>query len=461
MVLKLFIMLLGLVLFADAQEVDETEAATQKSEVTAQAADDTKKKLAEVEGKLAGLEESCLETQSTVKKLAKMKIGGYIQAQFQYADTEGVQTSKSGSKFDAGSKSKFLVRRGRIKFNHNNGLSRYVLQFDASTGGFEIKDAFASFTEPWLKDFTGTIGIFDRPFGFEIAYSSSMCESPERAYMIQTLFPKEKDIGAQLAFAGGDGPLNWLNAKAGVFNGLTSLQLENDNNKDFIGRLGVEIPLRGAGMAIDGGFSAYIGKVTNTDTTSDGPDKGIAYEMDGKTFKRMVGKKGEDFTRTYFGGDLQYYLDIPVIGALTLRGEYIGGMQPGTASSSSFYQPSSGGAPNGAVYSRSFSGFYLYWVQCWGSRIQSVLKYDLYDQNTDVENDDVGAAGSYTSATDLAWKTFGFGLIYHWDDNVKFMLYYDMPHNETSANLKNGNPYKDFSRDIPDNVLTFRVQYKL
>jgi phosphate-selective porin len=429
-----------------AQSEDETSSA-----VTSES-DNSSEKISDLEGKVNGLEESYLETKATVSKLAKLKLSGYIQAQWQYAETLGVQTSMAGSKFDKETDNRFFIRRGRIKFNYDNGLNQYVLQFDASSSGFEIKDAYLTLTEPWLKYFTATMGIFDRPFGYEISYSSSMRESPERSRVYQTLFPKEREIGAKLSFAGDKGFWSYINAKYGIFNGVTTLQLENDDNKDQIFRVGFEIPLRNAGMGIDGGFSGYIGKVTNTDTTT----KGVSYEMDGKVFKKSTGQKGKDFDRQYLGFDLQYYLDIPVIGGLTLRGEYLWGVQPGTSSSSSFYQPSSGGTPNGAIYSRNFSGAYLYWVQCWGTQLQSVVKADYYDPNMDVEKNDIGVSGSGTGAADLAYLTGGVGLIYNWDENLKFMLYYDVPKNEKTSSLSD----KKYAHDYKDNVFTLRVQYK-
>ncbi len=415
-----------------------------------------KNRIDEIEGKLAGIEESYLETKATVNKLAKLKVSGYMQAQFQVAETIGVQTSMAGSKFDNTNQSKFLIRRGRIKFDYNNGLSKYVLQFDASSAGFEIKDAYIMFTEPWLKKFTGTMGIFDRPFGYEISYSSSMRESPERSRIYQTLFPKEREIGAMLKFSDDKGFMQYLNVKAGVFNGMTPLQLDIDKRKDVIGRIGFELPFKDRGMAVDGGFSGYYGAVTNTDTTKGG----LSYAMEGNKFIEKSGTKDSVFVRQYMGFDLQCYYDIPFIGGLTLRGEYLWGIQPGTSSSSSFYQPSKGGAPNGSVYSRKFNGYYVYWVQCWGEKIQSVLKYDLYDPNTDVEGDNIGLSGTFTKSTDVMFKTFGAGLIYYWDANLKFMFYYDMPINEKSANLKSTDPYKDYSKDLRDNVFTLRLQYK-
>jgi hypothetical protein len=454
------------------------ENATQKTltvdETTAVSSDNNNKesnnaeKISDLEGKIAGIEESYLETKATVSKLAKLKVSGYIQAQWQKAETLSVQTSMAGSKFDKETDNRFLIRRGRIKFNYDNGLSQYVLQFDASSSGFEIKDAYLSLTEPWLKFFTATMGIFDRPFGYEISYSSSMRESPERSRVYQTLFPKERDIGAKLAFAGDKGFWQYFNFKGGIFNGVTPLQLDNNDKKDIIGRFGLEIPFRDAGMGIDGGFSFYKGYVTNTDTTPVTPAngasvKGIAFEMDNKVFKRSIDQKGKVFDRDYLGFDLQYYLDVPVIGGLTLRGEYLWGTQPGTTSSSSFYQPSAGGTPNGPVYSRDFRGAYVYWVQCWGNKIQSVIKYDYYDPNTRVENDEIGASVNNTDPTlkstgiaDIAWQTGGVGLIYNWDVNLKFMLYYDVPRNEKSNSLSD----KKYASDLKDNVFTLRVQYK-
>ena len=67
--------------------------------VTTYAEDETgsekalEEKVSEVQGKLDGLEESYLETMGTVKKLAKLKVSGYLQAQFAYAETLGVKTS--------------------------------------------------------------------------------------------------------------------------------------------------------------------------------------------------------------------------------------------------------------------------------------------------------------------------------------------------------------------------------
>ena len=149
---------------------------------------------------MESLNESYLETKSTVDKLAKIKVSGYIQAQWQYADSNG-QPSIAGGNFRPPTKQRFQLRRGRLKTPYEAATSKYVLQFDVAQTGLAIKDAYATIIEPWLKTFSATMGVFDRPFGFEISYSSSSRESPERSRVFQTLFPGERDLGAKLEIA--------------------------------------------------------------------------------------------------------------------------------------------------------------------------------------------------------------------------------------------------------------------
>ena len=69
--------------------------------------------------------------------------------------------------------------------------------------------------------------------------------------------------------------------------------------------------------------------------------------------------------------------------------------------------------------------------------------------------DEIGSvSAAKLGPADLKYSTLGFGLVHYWDDNVKFVLYYDSVKNETTSKIA---LYKD---DLKDNVLTFRVQYK-
>lgn len=410
---------------------------------------DVREQLEEVKGSVEGLNESYLETKSTVDALKKIKFSGYVQAQYQNADKEGI-SSFSGGNFPAASKSRFMVRRGRLKLTYDNVMSRFVIQVDVTQSGVGIKDAYASFSEPWLKSFGLTAGVFDRPFGFEISYSSSSRESPERSRMFQTLFPGERDLGAKIEFAQKSGPLSFLNLKAGLFNGTGGTSSENDNYKDFIGRLGFELPFEEQNLAIDGGVSLYAGKVRSNTK--------YIYEFDGNAGMKVDSSSsnlGAGFDRTYIGGDLQIYYDLPVIGKFSLKGEYIQGKQPGLAGSNTFYNSTDSKA---GLYKREFAGYHLFYVQNIFQANQLLVKYDVFDPNKDVEGNDIGA-GNALSTGDIKFSTLGLGWIYHWDSNIKFVLYYDMVKNEKVNSAASGSlaAYKD---DINDNVLTLRLQYK-
>lgn len=407
----------------------------------AQEKDSVMAKIAELKDALQGLNESYLETKTTVDALKKIKISGYIQMQMQSAETDGA-ASFAGGNFGSGIHNRFLVRRGRIKFTYDNDLTQYVLQLDAIEKGLGLKDAYVSFKEPWLRTFGLTAGVFDRPFGFEISYSSSSRETPERSRLFQSLFPGERDLGFKLEITPQDGPFSFLNFKGGMFAG-NGINPETDNNKDFIGRLGFQLPIYDANLAIDGGVSGYFGNVTL-------PAGKSVFTVNSATLAG-ADASNRDVERTYIGADLQLYYDLPFLGGFSLRGEYISGKQPGTNSSPGSYTA----APSGDVYLRNFSGYYFNYVQNLGDMFQLVMKYDIYDPNTDVSGDEIGAnAAAKLSAGDIKYSTFGLGLVYHWDANVKMTFYYDMVKNETSSKLAG------FAEDLKDNVFTFRIQYK-
>jgi phosphate-selective porin len=412
--------------------------------------DTTAAKVAELKDALNGLNESYLETKATVDALKKIKISGYIQTQYQATDGDGNSLYSGmnaignfqGGAFSTGLNNRFLVRRGRVKVNYDNDLTQYVLQIDVTEKGLGIKDAYVSFTEPWLKTFSLTGGVFDRPFGFEISYSSSSREAPERSRMFQTLFPGERDLGMKLEVRPQQGPLSFFNLKAGMFAG-NGTNVETDNNKDFIGRLGFSFPFTDENLAIDGGVSIYSGAVTL-------PTGKTVYTVSNPSLV-AADPSNLNVSRSYTGFDLQFYYELPLLGRFTLRGEYISGKQPGLASDNRSFTA----APAADIYLRNFMGYYINWVQNLGDKFQFVLKYDVYDPNTDVTGDDIGkVAAAKLGVADVMYSTLGIGLVHYWDENVKLVFYYDMPKNETSANLAN------YTSVYNQNVFTFRIQYK-
>lgn len=430
----LFILSLVMVAGISAQE-DSTKTTV----------DELKAKIEELKGHVEGLNESYLETKATVDALKKIKLSGYIQAQFQSAQIDGIP-SFAGGNFSAGIHNRFLIRRGRLKVTYDNDITNYVLQIDATEKGLGLKDAYVLFKEPWLKSFGLKGGVFYRPFGFEISYSSSSRETPERSRMFQTLFPGERDLGVSVEYSPYtpyESFLGYFNFKGGVFAG-NGINVEVDNKKDFIGRLGFSLPFYEENLAIDGGISMYVGGVK------------LAAGKSILTVSNAVLATADTKTayadRNYLGIDAQVYYALPVLGNFTLRGEYISGKQPGGSTSSS---SSPTALQTGDLYLRNFSGYYLNYVQNLGDKNQLVVKYDVYDPNTDVEGDQIGAVtAAKLGSGDIKYSTLGVGLVHYWDDNIKFVLYYDSVSNETSSKLAG------FNSDLRDNVVTFRIQYK-
>ena len=475
----------------DSSAAPDTPAITQAVQSPAPETKSPDEQLADLKGKVDGLDEPLAAMKSTVDKLSKIKMSGYAQFQVRSAvnykdatDTTGTGKAYgtykyavgdfSGGKFGDRMGSVIQLRRARIKVAYESDLSQAVVQFDCvpftlgnaatavtstfdtatnkvtntyansaylSGGGVTIKDAFLLFTEPWLKSFAIKGGVFDRPFGFEISYSSSNRESPERSRFFQTLFPGERDLGVSLEYLPSDkisGIAQYLNLKFGAFTG-NGINVETDNNRDYIGRLGVSIPITSVNMGIDAGFSGYAGKVLDLSDTM--------FEVSSNSLVGTIGKKNKTVDRQYTGGDIQlYYGDVPALGGITLRGEIITGKQPGTKTSSG--SPGSNVASTAAVYLRNFIGYYGMLVQNIDPlKSQLVLKYDVYDPNSDLSGNTI------TSAMEMMYSTIGLGLVYHWDENVKLVAYYDMVKNE-KINLA---PY---NADVKDDIFTFRIQYK-
>jgi hypothetical protein len=154
----------------------------------------TKDDIGEVKGTLEGMNENVTEMKNFVEIIRKIKWSGYIQTQYQTAESAGISSFAGGS-FPANVNSRFQVRRGRIKLVYDQEITQYVLQIDITQNGVGIKDAFAMVRDPWIRTFSFTGGVFDRPFGFEISNPSGMRETAERSRLFQTLFPGERELG--------------------------------------------------------------------------------------------------------------------------------------------------------------------------------------------------------------------------------------------------------------------------
>jgi hypothetical protein len=419
----------------------------------------TAEQVEDVKRVLEGLNESFTEYRGYVDALRKIKISGYLQTQFRTTDVINAPWTIgnfSGGAFPANTKNLFQVRRGRLKFMYDNVLTQFVIQGDFLNTGFTLKDAYMVVTDPWLQTFGIQVGVFDRPFGYEISLSSSNRETPERSRLFQTLFPGERDLGAKLIFAPQMGPLSMVRFDLGVFNGVGPNANEVDNFKDVSGHLMVQFPFEELNAEFDIGVSGYLGNVRSA-------SRYIYAVADGGTgVKRFVVDStatnvSSGVARTYFGVDAQLYLNVLPIGGTILRGEFVSGKQPGTLSSNASLQA----AVSGDVAKRSFSGYYAYFIQNIGSADQVIVKYDSFRPNTDLAVSDF-RTGTNLTVADIAFRTLGLGYVHYLDDNVKVMLYYELIANEKldQSILAASSSLYPYTSNVRDNVFTVRTQYK-
>ena len=287
---------------------------------------------------LAAQDETPAATKKVLDALGKLKISGYLQAQ--YVNDER-STGELGRNFD-----QFSVRRARVKFTYQaTPTARFVLQPDISSSGVTLKDGYVELTEPWTAwKHTLTAGQFNWPFGHELLYSSSAREVPERSRVVRALFPGERDRGVMLS---GRGLGEKLSYRVAVVNGTGTAQSSDLNQrKDLVGRLGYDFG------AFDFGASAYTGSdlvATSRDAT------------------------GEEFDKERYGVDFQWATPLP---GFLVRGEYITGAQapsPGTSRRES----------------HDVGGWYLYAIQNVGKRHQLAVRLDQYDPDRDVDGNAV------------------------------------------------------------------------
>jgi phosphate-selective porin len=373
------------------------------------------------EGKINSLDERVLVNEADLGKLNKIKVSGYIQAQWESYDKD---LEKSN-----GYNNTFYIRRARVKFTYEalDGV-KFVLQPDFSTGNLSLKDAYAVVNLPKLKDLSLWAGQFNRP-NYEVEYSSGQREVLERSRVIRAIYPGEREIGVKLEYNGSKIPLKLqLMAMNGNFTGAQAK--DADSKKDLMGRIVYSIKLPGAGIGIDLGANGYFGGnlaktnpyIKNSDGTADSLKRVWSY-----------------LNKNWAGGEIQIFAD--VLGGMAIKGEYMTGVNstPSTiAAAATMAQKKAD--PN--KY-KNFSGYYIYFIKNIGAKNQFVARYDYYDPNTKLKGDEAG--------NDIFYKTWTLALQHYLNDNIRISLNYEMPENEINATN---------ATEKKDNVLGVRIQAK-
>lgn len=377
------------------------------------------------------LNERISKLEAKVEQFGKLRFSGYVQTQWTWNHAD----------VPTGDQNDFSIRRGRLKAAYANQYGEAVVQIDVTEEGVDVKDAYLKLQAPSVKWVALRGGVFNRPFGREIAYSSSRRESAERSRVFQTLFPKERDLGVELIFNGRPNTLlQPLSLNIGLFAGNGGQAKETDSRKDFIGHLAYN--RRQMGWEYGLGLSLYAGGVRLA-----GDEQQKAYRFTNGAFVENIGLEPGDYAkRQYYGVDGQVGVQ-SVLGKTSLRGEYLWGKQPGAEGDSK----SPTGAITSDIYLRNFNGYYLQLAHdIAASKHTVVLKYDAYDPNTKVDKNECRTKG------DIAYATLGFGWLYRANQNVRVMCYYEINSNEKVANDVVDAKY---AKNLKDDRFTLRLQY--
>lgn len=390
-----------------------------------------------------------------LRRFDNIRFSGYIQPQFQLAQSKGAKSFEGGD-FSAFSSNRFMLRRARIKLDYliatpdRYPKALFTFQVDATERGVNVRDMFLRLYEVKGHNFSLTMGLFARPFGYEVNLSSSYRESPERGRMSQTLMPAERDLGVMITYD----PLrrnaknHWFKIDAGIFNGQgLSGTTEFDSHKDFISRMILKPVLFknfefSAGLSVlQGGWrqdTKYIYKY------------GVAPNGDKIfTVDSSIDNIGKIAPRKYYGADVQLVFKHSW-GKTEWRAEYWFGKQSGTAATT----VNPGIIPTTPQYIRDFNGAFFYFLQdIVNNKNQLLIKYDWYDPEVSVKGGDIGKPGTNLTVADVKYSTWGIGYSHYMNDFIKVVVYYDIVKNESTR-------LAGYTGDFKDNVLTFRIQLR-
>jgi phosphate-selective porin len=395
-----------------------------------QSADSLKETLDRQEGKLNSLDERVLVNEADLAKLTKIKVTGYVQAQWLLNDKDHVTDNEPTNTFS--------IRQARLKVTYEafDGV-KFVLQSDFSTGRLALKDAYAVVNIPKLKDFTLWAGQFNRT-NYEVEYSSSQRETLERSKVIRTIYPGEREIGVKLEYNGSTIPLRvQLMAMNGNFTGAQPV--DYDSRKDLMGRLVYSIKLPGAGLGIDLGPNFYYGNTGIKYNTFVSDENGT---LDSTTYRA-----GDYLPKQWMGGEIQVFADF--LGGMAIKGEYVQGINSASGSTNQDSKATLTAKRADPARLRHFTGYYLYLIKNIGSKDQLVLKYDFLDPNTSLSGD--AAMG------DVKWNTYTIAWQHYLNDFIRITLQYEIP--EYEANASRPEDYKD-ATGIYGNTFGMRIQAK-
>jgi hypothetical protein len=412
--------------------------------------------------KFDALNEQISPLQEQVDKMAKLKISGYMQAQYEIYNFQDVpvvikgtapvldktvdyqlkpgtpETNASLTTNTVDVTNSFVIRRARVKFTYQpiEGVT-FVLQPNFAFSAVTLKDAYVQLNDPWINTFQLWIGQFNRP-DYEVEFSSRDRIILERSRMSGILYPSERDLGAKLVANFATQYEIPLNIELAFFNGnfgegvIANQEKDVDSQKDVMVRANYSLNFKNIGLGVDFGASQYYGK--NTVFVA-----GNFSDVNNTTFAANIGDK---LDKHWTGFELQAFYD--VLGGFALKSEYNFGTISGQTSAVNALNNNPGFNFSGV---RDFVGYYVTLEKNFGTKYQAGVRYDSWDPNSRLSGNDV------TVAPDLRVHTWSFALDYFFTNTTKIVLGYSMPINETSSTV--GGIYNS---DVKNNTTTLRFQ---
>ncbi len=383
---------------------------------------------ADINDRLAGITENLTTLNGDVAILKWLKVGGYVQARYEMNDTSrtgdslvrNIPTNRNGDNL--------YIRRGRIKFTFQPAQSsKYVLNFDASRNSISMREAYLELYKQVKKhSFSLTAGQFNLPFGYEIEYSSSRRDFPERSLAENRLFPGERDRGLNITYTA---PRTFA-FNVGVFQGggIDAPWNSPLRAKDFVARAKMKL-----GM-VDFGLSGYWGNsyvasvpaVIGSSTWFDGNGNSQVDSGEVTTTQPKAAVPGAKWDRERLGADMQFYFDLIPVGSTALRAEFF----------------------KARDYNRDVKtvvderGWYLWLSQSLGKNLGAAARYDFWSPNTALANNATG--------------TWSFAAHYFYDANVRITAAYDIP-----QLLAGKSTFSKSPNDRADNRFTLQFQFAI
>jgi len=385
-----------------------------------------------------------------------VRIGGYLQAQFESNQLSSDQLDQSGAPLN---QDRFSVRRARLRLDRGWEYANATLELDASTTrevnvGIRRAEGSLLYRGKNGQDLPPlvmvSLGVTDLPFGFELLESSRVRPFMERSAGSLALFPTEMDVGAKLS-----GAVAFLRYTFAVTNGEPVDSLpgrfprDPNSNKDFSGRVGVEThPL--APLSISGGTSFYQGTGFHAGTPATKPSFNWQDTNEDRTIQPSelqavpgtAATPSSNFDRWAYALDLELGLHTS-FGVTRLVGE--GFVASNLDRGYLIASPQPGGPE------LREAGGYLALVQdvtAWG---QVGFRVSYYDPNSDFFRSVRGRQ----VPTSLATRTLSPMVALRMEDRARLSVQYDFVHDYLAKDSR-GVP-----TDAKNNQLTLRLQVEL